>query len=128
MTARQILNGWKEIAEYLGRGVRTLQRYEAQYRLPVHRPAGKDRSAVLAFTDELDAWLAGTPRRSTGQALQNPNYLEAQRQTLAITARAKMNREEAQAAHQRSRAQTDRVRAMIQKIRQDRDARDRKKK
>lgn len=127
MTARQVLHGWKQIGAYLGRGVRTSQRYETQYRLPVHRPAGKDRSAVFAFADELDAWLAGTPKRVTGQALQNPKHPEAQRPTLALIARAKMNREQAQAVRQMAIAQTDRVRAMIRKVRQERAARNRKK-
>lgn len=51
-----ILNGWKEIASYLGRGVRTVQRWE-QFGLPVRRPKGSDRSAVLALSEELDAWI-----------------------------------------------------------------------
>jgi hypothetical protein len=53
----QLLNSWKEIAAYLGRGVRTAQRWERDLRLPVRRPRGKDRSAVIAFTYELDQWL-----------------------------------------------------------------------
>ena len=60
----RILNSWKEIASYLGRGVRTIQRYEEQLGLPVHRPAGTDRSAVLAFADELEQWLRNTPIRN----------------------------------------------------------------
>ena len=60
---RQLLNSWKEIAAYMGRSVRTLQRWERQLKLPIHRPAGKDRSAVLAFGDELDQWLNKTAVR-----------------------------------------------------------------
>lgn len=52
-----ILNSWKEISSYIGRGVRTAQRWEELYGLPVHRPAGHDRSAVYALADELDVWL-----------------------------------------------------------------------
>ncbi len=63
MAERRILNSWKEIANYLGRGVRTVQRWEAQLGLPVHRPAGKDHSAVLAFSSELDQWLDSRPVR-----------------------------------------------------------------
>jgi hypothetical protein len=59
-----ILNSWKEIASYLGRGVRTVQRWERDLGLPVHRPKGKDRSAVVAFSEELDKWLQQTPVRS----------------------------------------------------------------
>jgi hypothetical protein len=56
-----VLNSWKEIATYLGRGVRTVQRWEAELHLPVHRPRGKTRSAVVAFRQELDEWLQCTP-------------------------------------------------------------------
>jgi hypothetical protein len=65
MAERRILNSWKEIAGYLGRGVRTVQRWEAQLGLPVHRPAGKDHSAVIAFSSELDQWLNLRPLRDS---------------------------------------------------------------
>jgi hypothetical protein len=55
-----ILNSWKEIAVYLGRGVRTVQRWEQELALPVRRPRGRSRSAVLAFKRELNQWLAHT--------------------------------------------------------------------
>jgi hypothetical protein len=51
------LNGWKEIARYMGRGVRTVQRWEA-YGLPVRRVNGS-RGAVISTRSEIDAWLAG---------------------------------------------------------------------
>ncbi len=60
--SRQILNGWKEISSYLKRSVRTVQRWEAGLGLPVYRPAFKDRSAVMAFSDELDRWICRTSR------------------------------------------------------------------
>jgi hypothetical protein len=59
------LNGWKEIAEYIGRALRTVQRWESQYHLPVHRPSGKDRSAVIALADEIDSWLQSTSIRGS---------------------------------------------------------------
>ncbi|MGZ4831943.1 MAG: hypothetical protein ACXVZQ_03395 [Terriglobales bacterium] len=31
--------------------------------MPVRRPHGKSRSAVIAFTEEIDAWLHGAPDR-----------------------------------------------------------------
>ena len=58
-----ILNSWKEISVYIGRGVRTVQRYEAQLGFPVHRAAGKNRTAVMAFADEIDSWLRTTPKK-----------------------------------------------------------------
>jgi predicted DNA-binding transcriptional regulator AlpA len=56
-----ILNSWKEIAQYLGRGVRTVQRYEQDLDLPVRRPRGKSRSSVIAVREELDEWLRRAP-------------------------------------------------------------------
>jgi hypothetical protein len=57
MPQRKVLHSWKEIANYLDKSVRTVQRQELELKLPVRRPANKDRSAVMAFTDELDEWL-----------------------------------------------------------------------
>ena len=59
--AQGILNSWKEIATYLDRGIRTVQRWESDLQLPIHRPKGKNRSAVLALQEELDDWLRRTP-------------------------------------------------------------------
>ncbi len=56
MDNRRILSSWKEIAAYLNRGVRTVQRWEISYKLPIRRPEG-DVMSVYAFTDELDAWM-----------------------------------------------------------------------
>jgi hypothetical protein len=52
------LNSWKEIAAYLNRDVRTVQRWEKTERLPVHRHAHEKQSSVYALQSELDAWLA----------------------------------------------------------------------
>jgi len=51
-----ILTGWKEIANYLGMVVRTLQRYEVAG-LPIHRPSGGSKGSVVAVRSELDAWI-----------------------------------------------------------------------
>jgi len=52
-----VLNSWKEIATYLGRGVRTVQRYERELQLPVRRVGGKAHSSVVALSQDLDTWL-----------------------------------------------------------------------
>jgi hypothetical protein len=59
----EVLSGWKDIAAYLGKGVRTVQRYESTFGLPVRRPAGKSASSVLATKAELDAWVHARPLR-----------------------------------------------------------------
>jgi hypothetical protein len=53
-----ILSGWKDIANYLGKGVRTVQRYELELGLPVRRPSGKAKGSVIATQSEIDAWVA----------------------------------------------------------------------
>jgi hypothetical protein len=58
----EVLNSWKEIAAYMGRGVRTVQRWERELGLPVRRPRGKERSAVIALTTDLDQWLHKVPQ------------------------------------------------------------------
>jgi hypothetical protein len=54
----ELLTSWKEIASYLGKGVRTVQRWEQQFGLPVRRPNEKSKGIVRATSKELDAWLA----------------------------------------------------------------------
>ena len=50
------LDSWKEIAAYLGRGVRTVQRWEREEGLPVHRLAHDKRGTIYARREELAAW------------------------------------------------------------------------
>ncbi len=52
------LESWKRIANYLGRSVRTVRRWEHSENLPVHRLTHHAGSSVYAFVDELDAWRA----------------------------------------------------------------------
>jgi hypothetical protein len=54
---RDRLDSWKEIADYVGRDVRTALRWEHERGLPVHRVPGGKRGAVFAFADEIDRWL-----------------------------------------------------------------------
>ena len=50
------LDSWKEIATYLNRGVRTVQRWEREKGLPVRRLPGGDQARVHALKSELDQW------------------------------------------------------------------------
>lgn len=53
---RERLESWKEIAAYLGRGVTTVQRWEQQEGLPVHRLPHAKKGSVFAIRSELDEW------------------------------------------------------------------------
>lgn len=65
------LDSWKEIAEYLGRDVRTALRWAKTQHLPVHHVAGGKVRSVFALTSELDAWMAGRTGE-TGAAARPP--------------------------------------------------------
>jgi len=55
-TGRARLDSWKEIAAFFGRDQRTLNRWEKELGLPVHRLPGT-KGRVYAYTDELSDWL-----------------------------------------------------------------------
>lgn len=106
-----ILNSWKEIASYLGRGIRTVQRYEEKLGLPIHRPAGTERSAVLAFADELEQWLRNTPSRNgthsnstngDSSCLMELQEISAKSDVRSELARAKQEMERAHAEYRRT--------------------------
>lgn len=50
------LNGWKDIAAFLRRSVRTVQRWERDYGLPLRRQ-GPDGELIFAYPGELEAWV-----------------------------------------------------------------------
>jgi Tol biopolymer transport system component len=54
--ALERLDSWKEIASYLRRGIRTVQRWERAEGLPVHRLPHAKRGTVYADREELAAW------------------------------------------------------------------------
>jgi hypothetical protein len=67
-----VLTCWKDIAQYLGKGVRTVQRWEQEFGLPVRRPNGiEHKSPVAANPRDLDAWLQ-TRWAARGQRKQAP--------------------------------------------------------
>jgi hypothetical protein len=96
------LNGWKEIANYLGKGVRTAQRYERNFALPVRRPSGRSEGAVMATPAEIDAWLMASTKRQiptpvlprlmseSDELTQNLGRMQQSREVLA-TARTELH-------------------------------------
>jgi len=60
--AKNQLDSWKEIAAYLNRNVRTVQRWEKCEGLPVHRHVHEKGSSVSARKREIDAWQKNRSR------------------------------------------------------------------
>ena len=65
--ARTRLNSWKEIAAYLNTTSRTVQRWEKNEALPVHRHLHALRHSVYAHRSEIDEWWT-----SRGASLPEP--------------------------------------------------------
>jgi len=55
----EYLDSWKSIASYLGREVRTVQRWENTEGLPVRRHKHRKLATVYAIKSELDSWWKG---------------------------------------------------------------------
>jgi hypothetical protein len=86
------LDSWKEIAAYLKREVRTVQRWERLEGLPVHRHQHQKRGSVYALKSELDAWqrrrqLEPNPRPKAASAPPEPPKSQTLPSLLAQPAR-----------------------------------------
>jgi hypothetical protein len=55
------LDSWKAIAQYLGRDVRTVRRWESTLNLPIRRVPGGRGSSVFAYVSEIETWMQRTP-------------------------------------------------------------------
>ena len=79
------LDSWKEIATYLGRQVRTVQLWEKNEGLPVHRHQHARQGSVYAFKSELDEWRKA--RQSLAESrtpAADPLPAQARRRTFAV--------------------------------------------
>jgi hypothetical protein len=56
--SRKVVSSWKEIAAHFGVTVRTVQIWESERGLPVHRMPGV-KGRVYAYIDELEGWAKG---------------------------------------------------------------------
>jgi TolB-like protein len=85
------LESWKDIAAYLRRDVRTVQRWEQTDGLPVHRHKRAHRPIPYAYKSEIDAWWtsrsAVSPSLRTDGALADRNSRPSRRRdAIAATA------------------------------------------
>src|SRR5258708_29518491 len=70
------LESWGEIASYLRREIRTVQRLEKTLGLPIHRLRVGKNSSVYAYPSELDKWyLEREPKNlKTTNPQENPRH------------------------------------------------------
>lgn len=69
MYGKEILNSWNEVAQYIGRSKRTVQRWERAWGLPVHRVADRPGDRIMGLAKEIDAWVKSTPRARSEASL-----------------------------------------------------------
>jgi PAS fold len=62
---KEILRSWKEIANYVGACVKTVQRWERQYDFPIRRLERSKGAVVFALKPEVDSWLQARTRRAS---------------------------------------------------------------
>jgi Tfp pilus assembly protein PilF len=74
-----MLQGWKEIADYVSRDERTVKRWEKQRQLPVRRMPGAGRTNVYVLVAELDDWLSRTPVPTVSAPVEAPSPTPAAR-------------------------------------------------
>jgi eukaryotic-like serine/threonine-protein kinase len=68
-SAADRLDSWKEIAGFLKRDVRTVQRWEKDEGLIVHRHLHGRQGSVYAYRAELDEWWSSRRTQLDGQAM-----------------------------------------------------------
>jgi phage terminase Nu1 subunit (DNA packaging protein) len=97
-----MLSSWKEIAQFFGKGVRTVQRWEKTLDLPIHRPPGAPSNVVLARESDLEAWMH-RGLHHTGQEAHDAEDVQHALETLLSAIRDAGKRQE-QGAPSRSEA------------------------
>jgi eukaryotic-like serine/threonine-protein kinase len=80
------LDSWKEIASYLKRDVRTLQRWEKEEGLPVHRQPHSKQGSVYAYRPEIDSWWESRRRELETRAARSATSRRIALGTAAVTA------------------------------------------
>lgn len=75
--SQRVLSSWKEIASFLGKGVRTVQRWEQKHGLPVRRPQGHIR-IVLAYPEELEHWMGPVGRKRSESGTNHDGTVDSE--------------------------------------------------
>src|SRR4051794_1692944 len=79
-----ILMGWKAIASFLSKSVRSAQRWEQDHGLPTHRIVTDEGQIAYARRSEIEVWMRSKDRPSAvapdaSQAPPSPSYSQSRR-------------------------------------------------
>jgi len=100
----RILTSWKEIAQYVGKGVRTVQRWERDIEFPVRRPNHGSRGVVLALPEEIDAWVHAQNPASQNNGSSESEIARLRKDVTELWAENHSLRQELEAAQRTVRA------------------------
>ena len=78
------LDSWKEIASYLRRDVRTVQRWEKREGLPVYRHLHDKLGSIYAYRNELTEWFNTRQQSGSAVATGSRNEGPAEKIKLAV--------------------------------------------
>src|SRR5215813_10058863 len=67
------LDSWKEIAAFLRRDVRTVQRWEKKEGLPVHRHQHDKLGSVYAYAAEVSQWFNTRQQSAPAETVSKSN-------------------------------------------------------
>ena len=85
IASEERLDSWKEIAAYLRRDVRTVQRWEKNEGLPIHRHKHLRGNSVFAYPKQLDDWWSVQSSRLEFNGNGNGNGHGYEKQALSKT-------------------------------------------
>ena len=96
---KEVLDSWKEIAVFLKRGIRTVQRWERDEGLPVHRHGHNKRATVIAYTAEIQKWIdsrredrSPEPQRTSVESYAHLTHAQLMQVCIAARSRAERAR------------------------------------
>jgi hypothetical protein len=100
-------DSWKDIAHYLKRNVRTVQRWEALEAMPVHRHGHVGGASVYGYKDELDAWrVRRSSQKNPIRLTLRKQPIEGQPDALRLALQALLEALHEQLAEEMSRSMT----------------------
>jgi len=63
--AKETLRSWKEIANYAGTCIKTVQRWEKEHHFPIRRLKRSKGAVVFALKSEVDSWIQTQTRQAS---------------------------------------------------------------
>src|ERR1039458_3194892 len=92
--ANERLDSWKEIAAYLKKDVRTVQRWEKSSDLPVRRLTHGKQGTVFAYKADLDVWWRESQSKLDGEENNSDEDTDSSGSNVVVRSEERRVREE----------------------------------